>query len=374
MKKILSVLIVILLISSCRSKRATTSKRNHKKTTKRVVKHKRTSDSTKASTPETAKTKEATEAQKNTIKPNIEAPKTTYNSSAIDDLYRRKPNLQLKKINYIRTYSALAVREMEKFKIPASITLAQGLLESGSGQSYLTRSSNNHFGIKCHKWTGKKVYHDDDAKGECFRKYMYADDSYRDHSLFLASKNRYKKLFTYASYDYQSWAKGLRKAGYATDRRYPQKLIKLIEEYELYMFDKFVLGDNFKTMEKFKEKPILTKKVKLKKIRPKFKNKKNPKTHIVKTGETLYAISGLYNIAVNDLIKYNKLTSNDLSIGQKLSLFDTSKPIILKTHIVKKGDTLYSISRKYQIKDQLIKKKNNLTDNTLSIGQVLIIE
>ena len=131
---------------------------------------------------------------------------------------------------YIEKYSALAVAEMYRSGVPASITLAQGLLESGNGLSELARKSNNHFGIKCHNnWTGGRVYHDDDAKGECFRKYGHPYESYRDHSDFLRYRDRYKFLFDYKVTDYKSWAYGLKKAGYATDPAYPKKLIKLID-------------------------------------------------------------------------------------------------------------------------------------------------
>src|SRR5690606_7680630 len=132
--------------------------------------------------------------------------------------------------------------EMREFGIPASITLAQGILESGSGRGELTLKTNNHFGIKCHTgWEGGMEYHDDDEKGECFRKYNDPYTSYRDHSLFLTSRSRYAPLFDLRTDDYKGWAKGLRKAGYATDPRYPQKLIGLIERYELYRYDDQVL-------------------------------------------------------------------------------------------------------------------------------------
>lgn len=140
---------------------------------------------------------------------------------------------------YIEQYSALAVAEMYRSGVPASITLAQGLLESGNGRSELALKSNNHFGIKCHNnWTGGRVYHDDDAKGECFRKYKHPYESYRDHSDFLRYRDRYKFLFDYKVTDYKSWAYGLKKAGYATDPSYPKKLIKLIEEYDLHEYDR----------------------------------------------------------------------------------------------------------------------------------------
>lgn len=139
---------------------------------------------------------------------------------------------------YIERYSSLAIEEMYRTGVPASITLAQGLLESGYGRSALALQGNNHFGIKCHNtWTGAKVYHDDDQKGECFRKYDSPEESFRDHSDFLRYRDRYKFLFDLELTDYKGWAYGLRKAGYATDPKYPEKLIRLIEEYELHVYD-----------------------------------------------------------------------------------------------------------------------------------------
>ena len=127
--------------------------------------------------------------------------------------------------DYIDYYSAIAMDEMREYKIPASITLAQGILESGSGKGTLATKANNHFGIKCHDWNGPKVYHDDDEKQECFRKYSSPEFSFRDHSIFLTVRGRYSDLFKLNRDDYKSWAKGLKKAGYATDKKYAQKLI-----------------------------------------------------------------------------------------------------------------------------------------------------
>ncbi len=159
---------------------------------------------------------------------------------------------------YIEKYAPLAVSEMYRSGVPASITLAQGMLESGNGQSELARKSNNHFGIKCHNnWKGGRVYHDDDAKGECFRKYSDPSDSYRDHSDFLRYRDRYKFLFDYRVTDYKSWAHGLKKAGYATDPAYPKKLIKLIEEYDLHKYDKKPASFG-RTYDKKSGKPIKT--------------------------------------------------------------------------------------------------------------------
>lgn len=146
---------------------------------------------------------------------------------------------QNKTEQYIKQYSQIAVDEMKRYNIPASITLAQGILESGNGESRLATEGKNHFGIKCHEnWKGETIIEDDDAKGECFRKYPTVTDSYHDHSLFLTERDRYSFLFEYNKTDYKKWAKGLKKAGYATNPKYPTLLIDLIERYELSRFDK----------------------------------------------------------------------------------------------------------------------------------------
>ncbi len=193
--------------------------------------------------------------------------------------------------DYISKYQDIAVLEMERYKIPASITLAQGILESGSGKGRLAVKANNHFGIKCHGWKGKKIYHDDDKRQECFRKYEDAQQSFEDHSTFLAGRQRYSKLFNLDITDYRGWARELRRAGYATDKRYPEKLISLIERYELYRFDRVQEGENV----------VL------------------PQHHVVIKGDTLYSISKTYGISVEMLKKWNNLgTSNILSVGDKL--------------------------------------------------------
>ena len=142
---------------------------------------------------------------------------------------------------------------MHEHRIPASITLAQGILESGSGQGQLASKSNNHFGIKCHtSWKGERVYHDDDEDQECFRKYQYVETSYDDHSDFLVNRKRYAFLFDYNTNDYKKWAKGLKKAGYATDKKYPNKLISIIERYKLHAINK-VKNKDFKKTDAPKE-------------------------------------------------------------------------------------------------------------------------
>ena len=147
---------------------------------------------------------------------------------------------------YIEYFKHIAMQEMIDYGIPASITLAQGILESGSGKGRLAVEANNHFGIKCHKWDGDKIFHDDDKKNECFRKYKNPQTSFRDHSIFLTTRSRYEFLFDFKIDDYVSWSEGLKKAGYATDPNYPQKLINIIERYKLYEYDKIVVNKNRK--------------------------------------------------------------------------------------------------------------------------------
>ncbi|MEM9679701.1 MAG: glucosaminidase domain-containing protein [Bacteroidota bacterium] len=210
-----------------------------------------------------------------------------------------KPNANLNATElYIYTFAPIAKEEMRKYKIPASITLAQGILESGSGKGRLAVEANNHFGIKCHGWKGKKIYHDDDRSQECFRKYNRAESSYEDHSKFLTRRGRYSKLFKLKEDDYKAWAKGLKAAGYATDRKYPQKLISLIERYELYRFDREVLGGDYD--------PVVV------------STTPDEKEHTVVKGDTLYSLSKRYNLSVEQLKSLNNLTTNTLKIGQVL--------------------------------------------------------
>ena len=224
----------------------------------------------------------------------------------------QKSNKSLNKysLQYIKKYAPIAVSEMHKYNVPASITLAQGILESGNGRSQLASKSNNHFGIKCHTgWKGAKVYHDDDEKGECFRKYKYVESSYEDHSQFLSGRRRYASLFALRKTDYKGWSKGLKKAGYATDKNYPKKLIKIIETYELHEFDKI----REKDLKRVKKETSKTER------KPKIKTKKRAKKYYeVKKGDTLYSIARKYETSVTKLKKVNALTGNTLSIGQKL--------------------------------------------------------
>ena len=200
---------------------------------------------------------------------------------------------------YVKTYAEVAQKEMKSYDIPASITLAQGILESGMGDSRLATQANNHFGIKCHReWRGERIYHDDDEKGECFRVYKDPRKSYRDHSLFLTTRSRYDFLFDYKKYDYKAWAKGLKKAGYATDPKYPDKLISLIERYRLDRYDLKKKKTNKETQS--------TPEIALEKV------------HQVQKGDTLYSISKKYQVDLELIVQENKIENNTIFLGQNL--------------------------------------------------------
>lgn len=216
---------------------------------------------------------------------------------------------------YIEQYKEVAKDNMRQHGIPASITLAQGILESGAGNGRLAKEANNHFGIKCHtNWTGETITHDDDALQECFRKYRHASESFKDHSQFLTSRTRYSSLFKLSKDDYKGWAKGLRQAGYATDPSYPDKLIGLIERYELYKYDDEVLGNKTRVNEKPSEPQSQPQ------IASTTNTTSSGNTHKVSQGDTLYNISKRYNMTVDELKRLNNLVDNAISIGQILKV------------------------------------------------------
>ncbi|MEZ4884623.1 MAG: glucosaminidase domain-containing protein [Chitinophagales bacterium] len=385
---------------------------------------------------------------------------------------------------YIDEYKALAVAEMKRVGIPASITMAQGILESRNGNSYLATVGNNHFGVKCHDdWTGKKIHLDDDAPNECFRKYKSVYESFIDHSNFLSRRGRYSALYELDPLDYKSWSKGLKDAGYATDPQYANKLITLIERYELFKFDlpggidcdnivldlpaityynriKTVIftcditiaqvarayGMEEKSLRKYND---FDSEVVPANNKVYFQPKRNKgpfglKTHIVQRGESMVSISQLYGIKLKCLYDRNRMdmgkeqqaaagqelqlrgkrksppvlsntpivkppvgqpnnppifipnpSTDDSSDEEDLNDFEITPPVInppvIKippvnpstddkdtptsiTHIVKKGDTLYSISQQYGVTVETIKATNGLTSNDLNIGQRLKIK
>jgi LysM repeat protein len=279
---------------------------------------------------------------------------------------------------YLAMFQKKAIQEMERTGIPASITMAQGMLESAYGNSLLATKANNHFGIKCHSsWTGKKYFMDDDAKNECFRVYRNAEESYDDHSDFLVNGSRYDFLFELNAQNYKGWARGLKKAGYATNPKYPELLINLIEKYELHQLDKGVkikaqkkgIEENKKDKKPEKEEAVTVN------LNPKdIKTSDNYVDYIeVKKGDTFYSISKKHNISLKRLYKYNDCDeSRVLSIGDRIYLQPKRNWATEKYYTVQEGDTYYSISQKFGIKLEKIYKRNRLSESdTLQVGQTL---
>lgn len=282
-KKIACLLVVILLISCGGSKKYVKTSKNKPTTTKRTVQTKKRTTNTKSATTK------GVERETETM---ISTSKTTVYTDVV--------------FAYVNDFKEIAKGNMKNYGIPASIILAQGILESGAGRGDLAKRSNNHFGIKCHTgWEGEKVYHDDDSAQECFRKYNDPAESYKDHALFLTSRSRYSDLFKLGKDDYEAWAKGLRKAGYATDPKYPEKLISYIEKYNLHQYDSEVLGNKYTPFDNA-AKPVV------------IANNQVGNSYEVQPGETLYAISKKFNISVDDLKRKNNLSDNTISIGQRL--------------------------------------------------------
>lgn len=267
-------------------------------------------------------------------------------------------NLKQTYLIYIENYYKLAQKQQKEFGIPASITLAQGLLESGAGQSALTKMSNNHFGIKCTDWQGDKVYYDDDAKGECFRKYDEALQSYEDHSMFLKNRKRYSFLFDLKPTDYESWALGLKKAGYATDPAYGYKLISIIENYNLHKFDlKFNENQWIASTKSNENQGTETIKNSIGTIDA-FTNHVVKKVNGVRFvtasfGDTYGIISEEFNISEKKLRKYNDIdTHAEMKVSDRIFIASKKNkaPVDCLTHQVFAGETMRSIAQDYGIK------------------------
>jgi LysM repeat protein len=264
---------------------------------------------------------------------------------------------------YIDTFKNIAMREMLEYKIPASITLAQGLLESGSGNSRLAKQGNNHFGIKCKKdWTGCTILEDDDALQECFRCYAKAEDSYKDHSRFLKENKRYAALFLMDISDYKSWAKGLLAAGYATNQKYADLLISTIERNKLMQYDSMVIsGYNPYNTQIPANIDIVYNKV--------------PST-VVQQNETIDKIANVNNKTINKLIKYNDLNfHSNIEPGDVLYLKPKKRKASVSNHEVKEGETMWEISQKYAIRMSSLYKKNLMDIGTEpQIGVILNLQ
>lgn len=270
---------------------------------------------------------------------------------------------------YIDIYKEMAMEEMTRTGIPASITLAQGILESGDGNSTLAVKANNHFGIKCHDWKGPSVKHDDDAKNECFRKYKNPEHSYADHSEFLTGRNRYAGLFELKPDDYKGWAKGLKKAGYATSPTYAKALIGIIEDNQLYTYDQQVLASKGKSRKtKTGGESLIAGRELL------FNNR--VKHIIAKEGDTYTSLSEELSLFEWQLPRYNEcLVSDSISAGDIIYLQPKRKQTYgkIKTHLVVLGEDIYSISQEYGIKESKLRQRNNIPDGLEPAPGVIIV-
>ena len=289
-------------------------------------------------------------------------------------------SLSMDWLNYIEKWHTLAVRHQQQYGIPASITLAQGLLESGAGLSRLATEGNNHFGIKCHKdWTGDGIYQDDDEQNECFRKYADAAESFEDHARFLKRK-RYQPLFQLRETDYAGWANGLKQCGYATDPSYAAKLVNIIEMYELYKYDS--------------NQPVVAKRRELKgdetlehsvnmtivnefRIMHKISQKWGLYYITVYAGDTYDSIADEYGMKKRKLLGYNDLDNDSATLpaGSVLYLQEKNTKMpdgAAEAHKVRRGETAYSIAQAYGLKLKSLLKINGLSESdALHVGSYL---
>lgn len=307
---------------------------------------------------------------------------------------------------YINLYKDLAIEEMIRTGVPASITLAQGILESSYGESDLCKQSNNHFGIKCKEnWTGEKVYHDDDSKGECFRSYPTALDSYKDHSDFLKNRPYYTSLFDLDPADYKSWAKGLKKAGYATEKDYPQRLIQLIESYNLNQYTLLAIQQKNNPKQDFAANDAVIRDTVLgeiiipvssKQLKTRTEDKdaddeastmvakedvladkpkstapatypdnifsiNHTKVIYAKEGTSLLSIANQYDITLSKLIEFNDISETDiLSADQLIFIEKKLKKGATDYHVIKENESLHDVSQVEGVRLESILEYNNL--------------
>ena len=275
---------------------------------------------------------------------------------------------------YIDIWKDEAVFQMHQYGIPASITMAQGILESGDGNSYLAQQANNHFGIKCHEWTGAKVYKDDDAKNECFRKYPSASDSYTDHSKFLVERSRYESLFQLKTNDYKGWANGLKKAGYATNPAYAELLIELIEKNKLYELDQEVVAQKKKVAKDVKKEEAVVASTASSKHQVKV-SANNIKYIVAKKDDTYAGIALAHQMGMWQIYKYNDISEDDiLKIGDVIYLQPKRNKAKDLQHIAKHGETLKDVSQQYGVKLKKLQKRNKLSGNpVLNAGQKIVV-
>lgn len=362
MKRRFSLLLLYLLIlSSCSDKYYKNAKNPH------TVVHKGQRTIVETHKPSHAELAQRTKAL-------LEA-KMNQKDFTEDDFHEIPPAKQVTTAvtqKYIEDYKDIAMVEMQRYNIPASITLAQGILESGSGQGRLARYGNNHFGIKCHAtWNGKTITHDDDEKSECFRRYKYAYESFEDHSQFLTKRGRYSSLFELDPTDYESWAHGLKKAGYATDPAYAKKLIALIKKFNLHQYDNQVIAMKGNTIDMSMGTDIISTPVPKKETTPVVAENQSA---VVKE-----------KVTIKETPK--KETSKTIAVAKKETPKPAAKkvetPAVVKESPIKKeavaeyyqvqtGDTLYKIAREQQVSVQQLMKLNNFDDissSSLRVGQ-----
>jgi len=279
---------------------------------------------------------------------------------------------------YIARYSPIAISNMREFSIPASITLAQGILESGAGNSDLARNANNHFGIKCHTgWQGKTYHKDDDAKNECFRAYDTPEESFADHARFLTTRNRYSALFELEITDYKGWAHGLRAAGYATNPAYAERLITLIERHGLHLFDQ-AGGEQLAAGGTGEGERGRTREQRAT-IRHSDQGQRSEIGHyspvqtnnrvkfvVVQPGQSLHQIADEVHIRVWMLRNYNDLDKEaEVKPGDKVYIQSKRRKGSQQEHICQPGDTPHAVSQKYGIRLKNLLKYNDLQSNSV---------
>lgn len=296
---------------------------------------------------------------------------------------------------YIDRWKVTALKNMFEHGIPASITLAQGILESGDGNSLLTKKANNHFGIKCHGWDGPGYYMDDDKKDECFRVYKKAEDSFEDHSQFLLKK-RYASLFTLKPTDYKAWAKGLKKAGYATNPEYAKRLIKIIEDNKLYKYDEYSFSEylelkgNSKYDQSDEEALVIDNAPKKRSssstnkdsgelvftMGRKIQTHENKINYITaKNGDDYERIAKDMNLGRWQILKYNDIEkSHQIKEGDIIYIQPKHNKAKIKSCTAQSGDTWWSISQKYGVKMNKLMKRNGADANSeVKSGQKIVL-
>ncbi|HHV02945.1 MAG: glucosaminidase domain-containing protein [Bacteroidales bacterium] len=288
---------------------------------------------------------------------------------------------QLTREQYIEQYKDIAIRQMYRYGIPASIILAQGCLESGNGNSRLAREANNHFGIKCHDWEGDRIFHDDDQSQECFRKYASAEDSYYDHSEFLRSRPRYAGLFLLDKTDYKAWAHGLKKAGYATNPRYAQLIIGLIEQYHLHQYDAYppegLTGEQ--PLQPVKQPGIFSGDIPPGDVFSISVERRilqtNGKRYVISApGDTYRSLAAEYGLFKSELMRYNDVRhEQELAVGEKVYLERKAKkgPEGVSTWTTLNGETLHYVSQRFGIRLESLRRLNPGTVDHLLPGTVL---